>query len=128
MKSKAIGLRIPVSLWEQVTEFGCENFPKPDSERDFDITSTLLELIARGLGNDNVEQVDRQTVEQTVEEIVQQNVEQLVKQQLDDRLDNLLNKEEFNSQLNNLLSKEEFNTAIDSLRKEFEPLMGKYPA
>ena len=124
MKSKAIGLRIPVSLWEQVTEFGCENFPKPDSERDFDITSTLLELIERGLGNDNVEQVERQTVEQTVEDIVQQNVEQLVKQQVDTQLNNLLNREEFDTAIRRSLPA----SLIDSLRKEFEPLMGKYPA
>ncbi len=82
MKSKAIGLRIPAALWEQVSNYGCENFPKPDSEggKDFDITSTLLELINKGLGNDSVEQPDKQTVEQIVKDLVSQTVEQPVKQ------------------------------------------------
>ena len=110
MKSKAIGLRIPAPLWEQIAEFGCENFPKPDSERDFDITATLLELIHKGLGNDNIEQVDEQTVKRTVEELVNQNVKQIVKQQLE-------------TQLNTLLNREEFKTAISSIRKEIEPLL-----
>ncbi len=82
MKSKAIGLRIPALLWQQVSEYGYDRFPKTDNqdEKDFDITAALLELIGKGLGNDTVEQIDKQTVEQLVKDTVGQNVEYIDKQ------------------------------------------------
>ena len=99
MKSKAIGLRIPPQLWEQVSNYGCENFPKSHSEneKEFDITATLLELIGKGLGNDSVEQTD----EQSVKHIVIQTVEQ--------QFDNLLNivDSRISEQLNTFTAKRE---------------------
>jgi hypothetical protein len=96
MKSKAIGLRVPLDLWEQVIKYGCQNFPKESDEgKDFDITATLLDLINKGLGNDDVEQFDQQSVEHTVENLVNQNVKQVVKQELDEELNNLLDNKKF---------------------------------
>ena len=103
MKSKAIGLRIPPQLWEQVSNYGCENFPKSNSEneKEFDITATLLELIGKGLGNDSVEQNVQQTDEQSVKHLVIQTVEQ--------QFDNLLNivDNRMSEQLNVFIAKRE---------------------
>ena len=115
--SKAIGLRIPLQLWEQVSNYGYENFSKSDDEKDFDITATLLELIGKGLGNDSVEQTDIQTVEQIVKNIVNQNTQEtdeqsikhLVIQTVEQQFDNLLNivDNRMSDQLNAFIAKRE---------------------
>ena len=112
MKSKAIGLRIPTPLWEQVSSYGCENFPKSDDEkRDFDITATLLELINKGLGNDSVEPTDIQTVEQIVRDIVSQNVQHPV-QQIDEQSVKLFVEQTVELQLNEVLN--ELSSSVDT--------------
>ena len=135
MKSKAVGLRLPMNLWEQITEYGCENYPKPDGgEKEFDITSTLLDLINKGLGNDGVEQPDTQTIEQIVKEIIEQNIIQVEQQ----KVSQLFNNEEFNQIIedqvkqasnnllnNNVATKNDLKQEIANLRKEFQTSMAK---
>lgn len=88
MKSKAVGLRLPSPLWEKITQYGCENHPKPDNkpeEKDFEISATLIDLIEKGLGIENVEQPVKQDVKHLVEEIVKQNAEKLFNDKKQDK-------------------------------------------
>ena len=89
MKTTAIGIRLPNHLLDKVKEYGLSNYPKEGG--GFDKTATLIALISKGLGLDDVEQPVRQDVLQEIEAIkkrlqnleakfVEQNVEQVVLQ------------------------------------------------
>ena len=88
MKTTAIGIRLPNHLLDKVEEYGLENFPKGDS---YDKTATIVELISKGLGLDDVQQPVKQDVIQEIEAIkkrlqnledkfVKQDVGQVVRQ------------------------------------------------
>ncbi|WP_036489607.1 hypothetical protein [Myxosarcina sp. GI1] len=84
MKPKAVGLRISQELWEKISWYGRDKFPKENSEsQEFDITATLIELINKGLGNDNTESFKPQ------------DVEQIVEHKFNERFNNLLNDDDF---------------------------------
>ena len=55
MKTKPVGLRLPMDLWDRVEIYGKDNYPKVVTvegveKESFDITVTLNELLNRGLG------------------------------------------------------------------------------
>lgn len=71
-KSIAIAARIPHDLYSQIEEYGKMHFPQEDS---FEKTSTIIDLIRRGLENNNVEQPVKQEIEEIVKQIVKQELE-----------------------------------------------------
>lgn len=72
-KSIAIAARIPHDLYSQIEKYGKIHFPQEDN---FEKTSTIIDLIRRGLENSNVEQPVKQPVKQEIEELVKQIVKQ----------------------------------------------------
>ncbi len=92
-KSIAIAARIPHNLYHQIETYGMTHFAK--GEDKYDKTATIIDLITKGLGLNNVsqcvqhnvnqqdlEQLVKQTVTQELEKIVNQNDIQNVKQEL----------------------------------------------
>ena len=48
--SKAIGLRLPHHVWEQVKAYGMDNYPSDTSKEGIDVTRTVISLICQALG------------------------------------------------------------------------------
>ena len=48
--SKAIGLRLPHHIWEQVKAYGMDNYPSETSKDGIDVTRTVVSLICQALG------------------------------------------------------------------------------
>jgi hypothetical protein len=76
--TKAIGIRIPLTLWAKIQEYGAEHHPKGDS---FDVTQTLVTLLANALSIPLDDIVKRPTASDD-------HVVQLVRQELDKALVN----------------------------------------
>lgn len=81
-KTIAIAARIPHSLHDKIEAYGLDNFPKGDGK--YDKTATIIDLISKGLGLDDVSQSVKQSVNQL-------DVEQLVKQTVKQELSNTVN-------------------------------------
>ncbi len=92
-KSIAIAARIPHNLYHQIETYGMTHFAKGKDK--YDKTATIIDLISKGLGLDDVshsvqqsvnqedlEQLVQQTVTQELEKTVYQNDIQNVKQEL----------------------------------------------
>ncbi len=92
-KSIAIAARIPHNLYHQIEAYGMTHFAKGKDK--YDKTATIIDLITKGLGLDDVshsvqqsvnqedlEQLVKQTVTQELEKTVYQNDIQNVKQEL----------------------------------------------
>ncbi len=92
-KSIAIAARIPHNLYNQIEAYGMTHFAK--GEGKYDKTATIIDLITKGLGlndvshsvqqsvnQEDLEQLVKQTVTQELEKTVNQNDIQNVKQEL----------------------------------------------
>lgn len=74
-KSIAIAARIPHNLYHQIEAYGMTHFAKGKDK--YDKTATIIDLITKGLGLDNVSHSVQQSVnQQDVEQLVQQTVTQ----------------------------------------------------
>ncbi len=74
-KSIAIAARIPHNLYHQIEDYGMTHFAK--GEGKYDKTATIIDLITKGLGLNDVSQSVQQSVnQQDLEQLVQQTVTQ----------------------------------------------------
>jgi hypothetical protein len=78
---KAIGLRLPSTIWENIKQYGLEHFPGEKSREGFDVTQTVVTLLAQALGTC----LDGQTVHQS-NRLTDERITVVVKQQLDARI------------------------------------------
>jgi hypothetical protein len=90
-KSIAIAARIPHNLYHQIEDYGKTHFAK--GEGKYDKTATIIDLITKGLGLNDVshsvqQSVNQQDLEQLVKQTVNQvDLEQLVQQTVTQELE-----------------------------------------
>jgi hypothetical protein len=56
--SKAIGVRVPIEVWEMVREYGLERYPSPKSKEGIDVTQTIVTLLKGALSSPDDRQAD----------------------------------------------------------------------
>lgn len=48
--SKAIGLRLPTSVWDRLREYGLEHYPSDKGKEGIDVTQSIVALLKQALG------------------------------------------------------------------------------
>jgi hypothetical protein len=78
--SKAIGLRLPHHVWEQVKAHGIANYPSDSGKEGIDVTRTVVALLCQALGaplDAPVSNLSNDMITECITDIVQQQLSQL---------------------------------------------------
>lgn len=78
--NKAIGLRIPPKLWEEIKEYGLENYPGSKGKEGFDVTKTIVSLLTQALENpsDSIIQCPDVSSDERIVELIKQELDKAV--------------------------------------------------
>jgi hypothetical protein len=87
--NKAIGLRIPPKLWEEIKGYGLENYPGSKSKEGFDVTKTIVSLLAQALETplDNTADHFNASSDERIMEMIRQELDKAINPITNDLLD-----------------------------------------
>jgi hypothetical protein len=86
--NKAIGLRIPPKLWEEIKGYGLENYPGSKGKEGFDVTRTIVSLLAQALETplDNTADRSNASSDEHMIKIIRQELDKAINPITDDLL------------------------------------------
>jgi hypothetical protein len=117
---KAIGLRLPRGVWDDLKQYGIEHHPSDKGSEGFDVTFAITTLLAQALGTSLDKPLSNQsnvTSDERITEIIKQQLNELLSPKLDDSASDDLTDviKSLNSQITAIV-----NSKISEVKTELE--------